>query len=78
MTTNADLKAIRTRYETAIATAETERATAIRDALANGRTQKDICDLTGYTRETVRRILNPEAAEAVREARRRRTKEQSA
>lgn len=77
MTTDADLKAIRTRYETAIAAAEDERATAIRAALADGRTQKDISDLTGYTRETVRRIANPEAAEAIREARRR-SKEQTA
>lgn len=77
MTTDADLKAIRTRYETAIADAETERADAIRAALANGRTQKDVCDLTGYTRETVRRILNPEAAEAIREARRRRHQEKT-
>jgi CRP-like cAMP-binding protein len=77
MTTDADLKAIRTRYETAVANAETERANAIRAALADGRTQTDVCNHTGYTRETVRRILKPEAAEAVREARRRRYKEHS-
>jgi CRP-like cAMP-binding protein len=76
VTTDAELKAIRTRYEAAIAAAETERATAIRAALADGRSQKDVSDFTGYTRETVRRIVNPEAAEAIREARRR-AKEQT-
>lgn len=71
MLTAAELKAIRTRYEEAIANAEAERATALRAAIATGCTQKDVVDATGYTRETVRRITKPEAGEAVRSARRR-------
>lgn len=70
MPTTAELAAIRTRYEDAIADAEKQRTADVQAALTEGATQKDIADATGYTRETVRRIANPEAAEAIRNARR--------
>lgn len=44
------------------------RNEAIRRAGSEGLTQTDIVKATGLTRETIRRILNPDAAEAVREA----------
>jgi CRP-like cAMP-binding protein len=70
MPTTNDLAAIRTRYEMAVEDAEKQRTADVQEALAAGATQKDIADATGYTRETVRRIANPEAAEAIRNARR--------
>lgn len=70
MPTTIDLAAIRTRYEDAVDDAEKQRTADVRAALADGATQKDIAEATGYTRETVRRIANPEAAEAIRDARR--------
>jgi len=70
MPTTIDLAAIRTRYEYAVADAEKQRTADVQAALAAGATQKDIAEATGYTRETVRRIANPEAAEAIRNARR--------
>jgi CRP-like cAMP-binding protein len=76
MPTTTDLAAIRTRYEMAVEDAEKQRTADVQEALAAGATQKDIADATGYTRETVRRIANPEAAEAIRNARR--TKKESA
>ena len=45
-----------------------QRDQAIRQARADGMSQKDIVEATGYTRETIRRILDPAAAEAVRQA----------
>jgi CRP-like cAMP-binding protein len=70
MPATAELAAIRTRYEDAVADAEKQRTADVQSALAEGATQKDIAEATGYTRETVRRIANPEAAEAIRNARR--------
>jgi CRP-like cAMP-binding protein len=77
MPTTTDLAAIRTRYEDAVADAEKQRTADVQAALAVGATQKDIAEATGYTRETVRRIANPEAAEVIRNARRTK-KEQTA
>jgi CRP-like cAMP-binding protein len=77
MSTTTDLAAIRVRYEMAVEGAEKQRTEDVKAALEAGATQKDVADATGYTRETVRRIANPEAAEAIREARRAK-KEQSA
>lgn len=70
MLTTIDLAAIRLRYEMAIEDAEKQRTADVKEALTQGATQKEIAEATGYTRETVRRIANPEAAEAIRSARR--------
>lgn len=48
--------------------AKADRDDAIRAADADGWEQKDIVTETGLTRETIRRIVNPEAAEAVKRA----------
>lgn len=48
--------------------AKTERDEAIRAADKDGWTQTDIVKETGLTRETVRRIADPEVAEAVKRA----------
>lgn len=77
MPTTNDLAAIRTRYEMTVEDAEKQRTADVLEALEAGATQKDIAEATGYTRETVRRIANPEAAEAIRNARRTK-KEQTA
>lgn len=63
-----DLRAAITRYEQATDAAREERDQAIRQAKAADMSQKDIVEATGYTRETIRRILDPDAAEAVRQA----------
>lgn len=55
-------------YDEAIDVARENRDEAIRQAKNQGLTQADIVRATGYTRETIRRILNPQAAEAVRQA----------
>lgn len=77
MPTTNDLSAIRTRYEMTVEDAEKQRTADVLEALQAGATQKDIAEATGYTRETVRRIASPEAAEAIRNARRTK-KEQTA
>ncbi|MFJ5046362.1 hypothetical protein [Streptomyces sp. NPDC088719] len=41
-----------------------ELAEAIRQAAADGVLQKDICEVTGYTRQQVRRITNAEESPA--------------
>lgn len=48
--------------------AKQERDDAIRKADAAGTTQTDLVKRTDLTRETIRRIVNPEAAEAVKRA----------
>jgi len=68
-------------YKTAVEEAEKAkkyRDEKFRQAKAEGATQTDIVKATGLTRETVRRVLNPDAAEAVREARKRSAKEKRA
>jgi DNA invertase Pin-like site-specific DNA recombinase len=54
----------------ALDAAKEQRDEAIRQADTSGCTQTDIVRATGLTRETIRRITNPEAAEAVRRAQR--------
>lgn len=50
--------------------AKEQRDQAIREADKSGYAQTDIVKVTGLTRETIRRITNPEAAAAVRNAQR--------
>lgn len=50
--------------------AKEQRDEAIRQADKSGCAQTDIVKATGLTRETIRRITNPEAAAAVRKAQR--------
>lgn len=44
-------------YEQAIEEAERQRAVTFARAIDEGMPQKDIIDATGYSRETVRRII---------------------
>lgn len=52
----------------ALDAAKKERDGTIRRANESGCAQTDIVRATGLTRETIRRITNPEAADAVRRA----------
>jgi CRP-like cAMP-binding protein len=56
MATRDDVQQIRQDYEDAIADAETARAKALAKA-ADEMQQKDIIEATGYSRETVRRLI---------------------
>lgn len=56
--------------QSALEKAKEERDNAIRQAHEGGCAQRDLADATELTRETIRRITNPEAAEAVRAAQR--------
>lgn len=55
-------------YEAAPAAALARRDERLRKAAEMGLRQVDIMRLTGYSRETVRQALKPEARAAVREA----------
>lgn len=55
-------------YKTAPARALEARDEAIRKAADAGLKQIDIVRVTGYTRETIRRALNPEVRAAVKKA----------
>lgn len=59
----------------ALDAAKEQRDQAIRQADESGCAQTDIVKATGLTRETIRRITNPEAAAAVRNAQRTTQKE---
>lgn len=74
-----DLRNAIAHYEETLDSAKEERDNAIREAKAEGMTQAEIVRATGYTRETIRRILDPAIAEAVRKAaaERRTTKKES-
>lgn len=56
MVTRDDVQQIRHDYEDAVADAETARAKALAKA-ADEMPQKDIIEATGYSRETVRRLI---------------------
>lgn len=56
MVTRDDVKKIREDYDEALANAEATRARALA-AAADEMPQKDIIEATGYSRETVRRII---------------------
>ena len=57
MISKEDLKAARDAYDNAIADAERRRAATFAQAIAEGMPQKDVIEATGYSRETVRRIV---------------------
>lgn len=59
----------------ALDSAKERRDQAIRQANESGCAQTDIVKATGLTRETIRRITNPEAAAAVRNSQRSTQKE---
>jgi hypothetical protein len=63
------------RLEAEMKAAKEQRDQAIRQADRSGYAQTDIVKATGLTRETIRRITNPEAAAAVRNAQRSTQKE---
>ena len=63
------------RLEEEVRAAKEQRDQAIREADENGCAQTDIVKATGLTRETIRRITNPEAAAAVRNSQRSAQKE---
>lgn len=68
-------------YKAAVENAERakeHRDQLFRQAKKEGVRQSEIARAAGLTRETVRRILRPEVAEAVREARKRAEKEKEA
>lgn len=56
MVTRDDVTKIRHDYEDAVAEAEHARAKALAEA-ADQMPQKDIIEATGYSRETVRRLI---------------------
>jgi hypothetical protein len=57
------------RYEDAIRRATAERDAAIRSAAKQGKRQVDIVKETGYSRETIRRIVDPSVRETIRSRR---------
>jgi len=63
------LRTLKARYDNALAALEEARDQEMRNAHAQGYAQKDIINLTGYARETVRRALNPEVKQQAKEAR---------
>ncbi|MFE4716847.1 hypothetical protein ACFRLW_10400 [Streptomyces sp. NPDC056728] len=56
MVTRDDVTKIRQAYDEAVADAERTRAKALAEA-ADHMPQKDIIEATGYSRETVRRLI---------------------
>lgn len=56
MVTRDDVTKIREAYDEAVAEAERKRAHALAEA-ADHMPQKDIIEATGYSRETVRRLI---------------------
>jgi hypothetical protein len=57
MVTRDDVTKIRQAYDDAVAEAEQRRAKALAEA-ADQMQQKDIIEATGYSRETVRRLIS--------------------
>lgn len=64
-----DIRRAVERYEQQLANANAERTRAFQKARDEGLQQKDLVEASGYSRETVRRILNPEAVEAAKKRR---------
>lgn len=59
--TDEELRGLKAEFEKRLAELEKWRGTLLRDALADGRQQKDLIDQTGYSREAIRQYLKPEA-----------------
>lgn len=68
--TEDDLRAAAERFRTAPQRALDERDAVLQQAHAEGWRQKDLVAVTGFTRETIRRALDPAVREAVRAQRR--------
>ncbi|REF00379.1 hypothetical protein [Thermomonospora umbrina] len=66
--TDDQLRRLKADHEAALERLEEERDAKLRAALADGRQQKDLVTLTGYTRETIRQALNPDIKAAARKA----------
>jgi len=66
--TDDELRRLKADHEAAIEQLEEARDAKLRAALADGRQQKDLVALTGYTRETIRQALNPEIKAAAKRA----------
>lgn len=66
--TEDELKTAADEFRAAPARAIEKRDTALRQAAAEGWRQTDIIAATGFSRETVRQALNPQARAAVRAA----------
>lgn len=66
--TDDELRDLKAHHEAAIERLEGERDAKLRAALNDGRRQKDLIALTGYTRETIRQALNPEIKAAAKRA----------
>lgn len=66
--TDDELRNLKADHEAALERLEEERDAKLRDALADGRQQKDLVALTGYTRETVRQALDPAIKAAAKKA----------
>lgn len=56
MVTEDELKAVNKEFEAALAAAHRKRAQTIARAIDEGWAQKDVIAVTGYSRETVRRL----------------------
>lgn len=56
----------RKRLDSLLADARAEERAAIVDALADGMKQVQVCSITGFTREYIRRISNPDTGQAKR------------
>ncbi|WP_062435018.1 hypothetical protein [Herbidospora daliensis] len=67
--TDDEIRAIATDYDAALELAMNQRDQRLRDAITSGRKQADLVRITGMSREAMRQALNPEAREAVRQAR---------
>lgn len=59
-----DLANLKAEYEARLAALEDWRKAKLDECLAKGYQQADLVRLTGYTRETIRRILRPEVKAA--------------
>lgn len=62
--TDEQLRTLKPRFEDAVRQLEEQRAGELRAAVAQGKGVVELANLTGYSRETIRHFLNPEARAA--------------